>query len=208
MSQIKHIILLGPPGAGKGTFSSQIRKIKPEFIHISTGDIFRENLKNKTSLGLKAKSYIDEGKLVPDDITNNIVKNKLEELDNNSWILDGYPRNIRQTEFLSNITEISLVILLSVEPEIIIKRILGRFTCQKCNKIYNKFNIPPKIQIDECKWVCDDCGAEVVFKQRSDDTEETSKNRLDIYEDNVREIIQYYNKKGKLKEINAKCRRG
>ncbi len=204
MLQAKHIILLGPPAAGKGTFSSQIKEVIPDIVHVSTGDIFRLNLNNGTPLGLKAKEFIDKGELVPDEITNNMIKNRLDELTHQSWILDGYPRNIEQTKYLSKIIEVDLVLLLSVDDDIIKKRILGRFTCSSCKKIYNKYNIPPKKQIEENKWICDVCGVEIEFKQRSDDTENTLKKRLDVYRENIAPIIDYYNGKGKLKEINAK----
>ncbi|MBY8982589.1 MAG: nucleoside monophosphate kinase, partial [Candidatus Lokiarchaeota archaeon] len=124
MPKAEHIVLLGLPGSGKGTFSSQIKEVIPDIVHVSTGDIFRENIKNNTPLGLKAKEFMDRGALVPDEITNNMIKNRLDELVNQSWILDGFPRNIKQTKYLSDFTEIDLVLLLSVDIEIIKKRIL------------------------------------------------------------------------------------
>lgn len=198
MLKTKHYIIFGPPGGGKGTFSGQIKKIVPDIVHISTGDIFRENLKNKTPLGLKAKEYMDKGDLVPDSLTNEIVKDRLEKIKNDSWILDGYPRNLNQVEFLENIAEIDLLLLLQVSREIIFKRILGRYGCNNCGEIYNKYTLPPKVE-----GICDKCGAEIEFRQRSDDTEETLKNRLDTYEKNAKPIIKYYKKKGKLKKVDA-----
>ncbi|MBY9005569.1 MAG: nucleoside monophosphate kinase [Candidatus Lokiarchaeota archaeon] len=203
MPKVKHIILLGPPGAGKGTFSSQIKKIIPDLIHVSTGDIFRKNIKESTSLGIKAKEYMDKGELVPDEITNSMIKNRLEELDKHYWILDGYPRNIGQTKYLSGIANIDLVLLLSVDTEIIKKRILGRFTCLNCDKIYNKYTLLPKKNINENKWICDDCGKDIEFQQRTDDTEKTLNKRLDVYKTNVEPIIDFYKDKKLLKEINA-----
>ncbi len=196
MQENKHIILLGPPGAGKGTFSSQVKEVLPDIIHVSTGDIFRENLKNETPLGLKAKSYMDEGKLVPDEITNDMVKKTLDDISDKSWVLDGYPRNLNQAEFLSTITSIDSVILLSVDHKILIKRILGRYSCD-CGAIYNKFFMKPKKE-----GICDKCGERIEFKQRADDTEETLNNRLDVYEKNTKPLIDYYKDQGLVKEID------
>ncbi|MEE9378074.1 MAG: adenylate kinase [Candidatus Lokiarchaeia archaeon] len=195
---MKKIILFGPPGAGKGTFSGQIKKILPDITHISTGDIFRENLKNETPLGLKAKEYMDKGELVPDSLTNEIIKDRLEQIKDKSWILDGFPRNMNQVEFLENITEIDLLLLLQVSRDIIFKRILGRYGCKNCGEIYNKYTLPSKVE-----GKCDKCGAEIKFEQRSDDNEETLKNRLDAYEKNAKPIIKYYKKRGKLKKVDA-----
>jgi len=194
----KHILIFGPPGAGKGTFSSQIHKVFPEINHISTGDIFRENLKNQTSLGLKAKGYMDKGELVPDSLTNELVKDRLEKIVGKSWLLDGYPRNLKQAEFLDEITNVDLFLLLDVSRDIITKRILGRYSCKDCGEIYNKYTLPPKTE-----GICDKCGAEIKFEQRSDDNEETLKNRLDAYEKNAKPIIKYYKKKKLMRKINA-----
>jgi len=197
---MKKLILFGPPGAGKGTFSGQIKKILPEITHISTGDIFRENLKNETTLGLKAKSYMDKGELVPDDVTIAMVRDRLnrEDAKKNGFILDGFPRTLPQAEALSDITEIDLLLLLQVSRDIIFKRILGRYSCKSCGEIYNKYTLPPKVE-----GKCDKCGADIKFEQRSDDNEETLKNRLDAYEKNAKPLIKYYKKRGKLKKVDA-----
>jgi adenylate kinase len=194
------VVLFGPPGSGKGTFSSQINKVLPDIPHISTGDIFRENLKNETPLGLKAKEYMDKGALVPDDITIDMVADRLsrDDVKEHGFILDGFPRTLNQTEALSKITEVDLFLLLDVSRDIIKKRILGRYSCKKCGEIYNKYTLPP-----EEEGICDDCGAEIKFEQRSDDNEETLKNRLDAYEENAKPIIQYYKEKKLLKNVNA-----
>ncbi|MBY8990486.1 MAG: adenylate kinase [Candidatus Lokiarchaeota archaeon] len=204
MKKLK-LILFGPPGAGKGTFSGQIKKILPDIAHISTGDIFRENLKNETPLGLKAKSYMDKGELVPDDVTIEMVRDRLsrEDVEKSGFLLDGFPRNMSQAKALSEMTQVDFLLLLEVSRDIITKRILGRFSCGECNEIYNKYTLPPKEKIEENKWVCDKCGAEIEFKQRSDDTEDTLKNRLDTYEKNAKPVIKYYKKKGKLKKVDA-----
>jgi len=197
MSNIKHYIIFGPPGGGKGTFSGQIKKIIP-VEHISTGDIFRYNLKNETPLGLKAKEFMDKGELVPDNLTNEIIRDSLEKVKEKSWILDGYPRNLSQVEFLEEITDIDLVLLLEVSRDTIKKRILGRYSCKNCGQIYNKYTLPPQKE-----GMCDKCGAEIKFEQRSDDNEETLKTRLDTYEKNAKPIIKYYKKKKLLKKVNA-----
>ncbi len=188
---MKRLILFGPPGSGKGTFSGQLKKILPNIAHISTGDIFRENLKNNTSLGLKAKEYMDKGELVPDDVVIDMVRDRLNQEDakKNGFILDGFPRTLAQAEALSKITEIDILLLLELDRSIITKRILGRFSCPECSEIFNKYTLQPKVQKEENKWVCDKCGAEIEFKQRSDDTEETLKNRLDAYEKNATQAL-------------------
>ncbi|MFX1378075.1 MAG: adenylate kinase [Promethearchaeota archaeon] len=198
---MKKLILFGPPGAGKGTFSGQIKKVVPEIVHISTGDIFRENLKSETTLGMKAKSYMDKGELVPDDVTIEMVRDRLnkEDVKKNGFILDGFPRTLHQAEALSDITEIDLLLLLHVSRDIIFKRILGRFSCKNCGEIYNKYTLPTRVE-----GICDKCGAEIKFEQRSDDNEETLKSRLDAYEKNAKPIIKYYKKRGKLKKVDAK----
>ncbi|MBA7642072.1 adenylate kinase [subsurface metagenome] len=197
---MKKLILFGPPGAGKGTFSGQIKRILPDITHISTGDIFRENLKNETPLGLKAKSYMDKGELVPDEVVIDMVRDRLnkEDAKKNGFILDGFPRTLPQAEALSNITEIDLLLLLQVSRDIIFKRILGRYGCKNCGEIYNKYTLPAKVE-----GKCDKCGAEIKFEQRSDDNEETLKNRLDTYEKNAKPVIKYYKKRGKLKKVDA-----
>ncbi len=196
---MKKLILFGPPGAGKGTFSSQIKDVLPDIVHISTGDIFRENLKNETPLGLKAKSYMDKGELVPDDVTIEMVRERLnkEDVKKNGFILDGFPRNTTQAEALSKMQEIDRVILLNVPRDIIIKRILGRYSCLSCNEIYNKYFMKPKKE-----GICDKCGSKIEFKQRPDDTEETLKNRLEVYEKNTKPLIEYYKNQKLVKEID------
>ncbi|TFF98756.1 MAG: nucleoside monophosphate kinase [Promethearchaeota archaeon] len=198
-----HIIIFGPPGSGKGTFSGRLTNIFPQFEHISTGDIFRENLKNETPLGKKAKEYMEKGELVPNSLTNDLVKDKLEQIEEKSWILDGYPRNMNQVEFLDKHAKIDLFLLLEVPRDVIKKRILGRFSCPECGEIYNKYTLQPEKKIGNEKWICDKCGAEIEFRQRSDDSEETLNNRLDVYEENAEPIIQHYKEKDKLKKIDA-----
>lgn len=196
---MKRIVLFGPPGAGKGTFSAQIKSILPKIVHISTGDIFRENLKNETTLGLKAKAFMEKGELVPDNIVIEMIKDRMNKNDvrNNGFVLDGFPRTLSQAEALSNITHIDFVILLEVDEEIIIKRILGRYSCPNCGELYNKYFMKPKKE-----GICDKCGASITFEQRTDDNEEILRNRLDIYKENAKPLLNYYKNKGKVKEIN------
>jgi adenylate kinase len=202
---MKKLVLFGPPGAGKGTFSGQVKKVLPNIVHISTGDIFRENLKNETPLGLKAKEYMDKGELVPDDVVIDMVRDRLnqEDVKQHGFLLDGFPRTLEQAKALSNITDIDQLILLELDRSIITKRILGRFSCPECGEIYNKYTLQPKVQKGENKWICDKCGAEIEFQQRSDDTEETLKNRLDAYEKNAKPVIKYYEKKELVKKVDA-----
>ena len=196
---MKRIVLFGPPGAGKGTFSGQIKQALPEIIHVSTGDIFRENLKNETPIGLRAKKYMDRGELVPDDVVIEMVKDRLnkEDVKKEGFVLDGFPRTLSQAEALSNITEIDYVILLEVDEDIIIKRILGRYSCPNCEEIYNKYFMKPKKEE-----ICDKCGVSIKFEQRSDDNEETLRNRLNVYKENAKPVLDYYESIGKVKIIN------
>ncbi len=202
---MKRIILFGAPGSGKGTLSSQILRVLPDIVHISTGDIFRENLKNDTPLGLKAKGYMDKGELVPDEVVIDMMRDRLnqEDVKKEGCILDGFPRNMSQTKALDGIIQIDTVLLLEVEKSIIKKRILGRFGCDECGEIYNKYTLQPKVQNEENKWICDKCGAEIEFKRRSDDNEETLEKRLNVYEENAKPIINYYQEKGLLKKVEA-----
>ncbi|GAH85718.1 unnamed protein product, partial [marine sediment metagenome] len=151
-------VLFGPPGGGKGTFAGQIKRFLPKIPHISTGDIFRENLRNKTELGLKAKKYMDDGALVPDDVVTDMIKDRLSQNDvkENGFLLDGFPRTIEQAEALDEITDIDAFLLLEVSRDIIMKRLTGRVSCPKCNEIYNIYTLPPKKE-----GICDKCGAEL-----------------------------------------------
>ncbi len=191
-------VLFGPPGGGKGTFAGQIKKTLPKIPHISTGDIFRENLRNKTELGLKAKKYMDDGALVPDDVVIDMIKDRLSQNDvkENGFLLDGFPRTIEQAEALDEITDIDAFLLLEVSRDIIMKRLTGRVSCPKCNEIYNIYTLPPKKE-----GICDKCGAEL--KHRSDDTEETVNNRLDVYKKNAEPIIEHYKNKNLLQKIDS-----
>lgn len=185
-----NIIMLGAPGAGKGTISSQLQD-RYKLPHISTGDIFRENIKNQTELGKLAKSYIDKGALVPDDVTINMMLDRLDKSDcKNGYILDGFPRTIAQAEGLDvalskNNKKIDLVILVDATDDQIVERLSGRRVCEKCGATYHIVNLPPKVN-----GVCDKCGANVI--QRKDDNIEVIKDRLKTYHEQTKPLINYY----------------
>ncbi|MBD3196003.1 MAG: adenylate kinase [Candidatus Lokiarchaeota archaeon] len=202
---MKNLIVFGPPGAGKGTFSAIIQQILPNIVHISTGDILRKNIKKKTFLGLKAEEYMNRGELVPDQVVIDMIREKLKKpkVQKYGFILDGFPRTLDQAKALSDITKIDLFLLLEVPRDVIKKRILGRFSCSECGWLYNIYTLQPKEKIGKNKWICDNCGAEIEFQQRDDDTEETLEKRLDVYEENSKPIIIYYENKGILKRVYA-----
>lgn len=195
------VILLGPPGAGKGTQAKMITK-KYNIPHISTGDIFRYNIKNSTELGKLAKKYIENGILVPDDVTNKIVEDRLSRDDCKlGFLLDGYPRNVFQAnvldEFLNSINKkIDYVLNINVDNNDLIKRISGRRVCPACGASYHIETAPPKIE-----GICDKCGEKLI--QRSDDNIESVLKRLEVYEDETKPLIEYYNNKGLLHYIEG-----
>lgn len=195
------IIMLGAPGAGKGSQASRIAK-EYQLPHISTGDIFRANLKEETELGKRAKSYMDKGELVPDDITIAMLLDRIHKEDcKNGYILDGFPRTIPQAEALKEALakkdeKIDLALDVEASDELIIKRMAGRRTCPACGAIYHIVTLPPKTE-----GICDRCGADLI--QRKDDNEETVKNRLKIYHEVTEPLISYYKKEGILEEIDG-----
>lgn len=196
-----NIILLGPPGAGKGTQAAKIVE-KYGVPHISTGDIFRENIKNGTELGKKAKSYMDKGELVPDELVIEIATDRLAKDDcKNGFMLDGFPRTVHQAEKLdeflkANGRKIEYVLDIAVEKSELVARITGRRVCKACGASYHIVNIPPKKE-----GVCDVCGGELF--QRADDTEETVANRIDVYESQTMPLIDYYEKQGVISHIDG-----
>lgn len=195
------LILLGPPGAGKG---SQANKLIKEFnlTHISTGDIFRKNIKEETELGLKVKEIIKAGSLVSDELTNELVFDRLSnEGSDLNIMLDGYPRNINQAEALDkwlieNNHELTSVVYIDASIETLIERISGRRVCKDCGATYHATNFPPKVE-----GICDVCGGELF--QRPDDNEETAKQRIEIYEEQTSPLIEYYSKLGKLSKFDG-----
>jgi adenylate kinase len=192
-----NIIMLGAPGAGKGTQARQL-SLKYNIPHISTGDILRESVKNRTPLGLKAKSYLDKGKLVPDDVINDVVKERLLNDDcKNGFILDGFPRTIPQAESLNSYMPNVKVINIHVDEAELIKRLSGRRVCRKCGANYHEIYSPPTNA-----GICNMCGGELY--QRDDDTEDTIKARLQVYKNQTLPLIEYYKKKNILFTVSGK----
>ena len=198
---MKRVVLLGPPGAGKGTQATGIAE-KYNILHISTGDIFRANVKQGTPLGLKAKEYMDKGALVPDELTCDLVEDRIMQDDcKNGYLLDGFPRTVFQAEHFDNFLKskdqnIDSVVDIEVPDSAIIPRAAGRRVCRNCGKPYHVTFNPPKQE-----GVCDDCGGEVY--QRADDSEETVKNRLKVYAEQTAPLVDYYKKANVLVEING-----
>lgn len=195
------IIMLGAPGAGKGTQAKRIAG-KYQIPHISTGDIFRANIKNGTKLGKEASTYMDQGLLVPDDLVVDLVVDRIRQEDcKNGYVLDGFPRTIPQAEALDSSLaalgeSIDFAINVEVPDENIIKRMAGRRACLTCGATYHLEHIPTKIE-----GICDNCGSELVL--REDDKPETVKKRLDVYHEQTQPLIDYYNKKGILAEVDG-----
>ena len=195
------IIMLGAPGAGKGTQAKMIAD-KYDIPHISTGDIFRANIKNGTALGMEAKGYMDQGKLVPDELTVKILLDRVSKADcRGGYVLDGFPRTIPQAEVLDKaLTElndkIDFAINVDVPDENIIRRMSGRRACLNCGATYHIAHVPPKAE-----GICDRCGNELIL--RDDDKEETVKNRLTVYHEQTQPLIEYYTAKGVLKDVDG-----
>ena len=197
-----NIILMGLPGAGKGT---QAEKIVATYgiPHISTGDMFRAAMQQETELGLKAKSFMDKGELVPDEVTNGIVKERLQQADTEKgFLLDGFPRTQAQAEALDKIMaelnrSIDAVINIEVNPDILMQRLTGRIICRNCGSTYHKTNNPPKVE-----GTCDRCGSHD-FYQREDDKPETVENRIQINIEQSKPILNYYNAKGLLRNVDG-----
>ena len=196
-----NIILMGPPGAGKGTQAKLIIAAY-KLPHISTGDMFREAMKNETPLGLKAKSYIDQGHLVPDDVTIGIVEERLNQDDcKGGFLLDGFPRTIPQAEALDEMMEkmhrsIDLVIDVETPKEELIRRISGRRVCKACGAPYHVDTMKPKVD-----GVCDICGGELM--QRKDDNVSALTTRLEHYEHETKPLLDYYANKGNLVTVDG-----
>ena len=195
------LILVGPPGAGKGTQAVHLAE-HYKIPHISTGDIFRANIKGGTELGKLAQSYMDAGDLVPDSVTNSMIEDRLGQSDvGNGFLLDGYPRNVGQAEFLDGVLNakgapLDSVLELSIANDEIIKRLSGRRICRGCGASFHiHFEKPSK------DGLCDKCGGELY--QRQDDNEATIANRLNVYTEQTEPIIEYYKKAGLLKVISA-----
>ena len=191
-----NLIFLGPPGAGKGTMASRMAQDKG-IPHISTGDIFRENINNGTDLGKKVKSILDSGDLVPDELTVELVKDRLNQGDvSNGFILDGFPRTIPQAEALEDFASIDAVILFTLPDEEIVKRLSGRRVHKPSGRTYHILFSPPKVPGKD-----DVTGEELI--QRGDDSEESIRNRLDVYRKQTQPLVDFYRKKNLLKEVDA-----
>ncbi len=194
-------VLLGPPGAGKGTQAVKIVE-KYNIPHISTGDIFRENIKNGTELGKKAQEYMNKGELVPDDLVIDLATSRLLEDDcKNGFLLDGFPRTVYQAEKLDEFLDahsmkLDKVIDIEVEKEELITRLTGRRVCKKCGASYHVVNIPPKKE-----GICDICGGELF--QRDDDTVETVENRIEVYNEQTMPLVDYYKKADNIVTIDG-----
>lgn len=189
-----NIILLGAPGAGKGTQASKIKDAY-NLPHISTGDIFRENIKNQTPIGVVAKSFIDKGQLVPDEVTCKIVEERISRADcANGYMLDGFPRTIAQAEALDKIAKIDLVVNMDVDHSLLLDRLCGRRVCKNCGESYHLSRLGGRTD-------CERCGGELY--QRKDDNPETVQNRLDVYNAQTAPLIEYYTKKGVLFNVES-----
>jgi adenylate kinase len=196
-----NIILMGPPGAGKGTQAEFIKK-EYKIPHISTGDMFREAVKKGTPMGKEALKYMNEGKLVPDQVTIGIVKDRLAEDDCQAgFLLDGFPRTLIQAEALDAVLEnlgktIDAVIDITAPEPILIERMSGRVSCKECGKVYHLLFSPPAAQGQ-----CDQCSGELI--QRSDDNAETAANRLQVYMEQTRPLLDYYSDRGLLRSVDG-----
>lgn len=195
------VILLGPPGAGKGTQAERLIQAL-QIPHISTGDIFRANIKNETELGKKVKSYLNEGQLVPDELTIEIVWDRLDTKDcENGFLLDGFPRTIPQADALDKGLnergiQLNRVINIAVDKEVLVNRLAGRRVCPNCGAVYHAVNKLPKVE-----GVCDICGDKPV--QRPDDMEDTVLERIEVYESQTAPLIEYYEENGLLTSVDG-----
>ncbi|MDP2921069.1 MAG: adenylate kinase [Candidatus Omnitrophota bacterium] len=195
------IVLLGPPGAGKGTQAVMLSE-KLGFLHLSTGDILRENVKRGTDIGKKAKAFMEKGELVPDDIVIQMMLDTIKSSGKkNDFILDGFPRTVYQAKKIDAELKklklaVDIVFYFKTSISTVIKRLTGRRLCPKCGANYHIVNMPPKKQ-----GICDKCGVELY--QRKDDSEETIEKRLEVYENQTKELIDYYSAQGILKELSG-----
>lgn len=194
------LILLGAPGSGKGTIAGEISK-KFGISHVSTGDLFRKNIKGNTALGQEAQAYMNKGELVPDELTIRMLEDRFSEADvENGFLLDGFPRNIAQADALQELLQgrnekLDVALNVFVPYNIIKERISGRRICSNCGEAFNIYFDKPKEE-----GICDKCGSELI--QRSDDNEETVAKRLETYEEQTKPLIEYYEKLGILKTID------
>ena len=198
---MKNLVFLGPPGAGKGTYAKALKE-RLGIPHISTGDMFRETARSGTELGKRIKEIMERGDLVPDELVNEMVRERLSRDDcRNGFILDGYPRTVAQAEALDGIledmgTQLTYAIFFDVPEEVVVKRLTNRRICPKCGRIYNLLTMPPKE--DE---LCDVCKVKLI--QREDDREDVVRRRYKVYMESTLPVIEYYKKREKLEEIDG-----
>jgi len=192
-----NVLILGAPGAGKGTQSDNIVS-EYGVDHVTTGDALRANKEMDIShLGLEYDTpgeYMDKGELVPDEVVNEIVETALDEAD--GYVLDGYPRNIEQAEHLSAMTDLDVVLYLDVDEDVLVERLTGRRVCEECGATFHVDFDPP-----EEEGVCDECGGDLY--QREDDTEETARERIRVYEDNTAPVVEFYDDRGELARVDG-----
>lgn len=193
---MNNFIFLGPPGAGKGSLAVKVAE-DYKIPHISTGDIFRANIKAQTPLGVKVKAIIDSGSLVSDELTFELVKDRLAQDDcKNGYILDGFPRTIPQAEMLEKLVADVKVVNFEIKDEIVIRRLSTRRVCKACGANFNVLTLPPKVE-----GVCDKCGGELY--QRDDDKQESILHRMDVYREQTEPLINFYKEKGKITDLDA-----
>ncbi len=193
---MNNFIFLGPPGAGKGSLAVKVAE-DYKIPHISTGDIFRANIKAQTPLGVKVKAIIDSGSLVSDELTFELVKDRLAQDDcKNGYILDGFPRTIPQAEMLEGLVSDVKVVNFEIKDEIVIRRLSTRRVCRACGANFNVLTLPPKVE-----GICDKCGGELY--QRDDDKQESIMHRMDVYREQTEPLINFYKEKGKITDLDA-----
>jgi adenylate kinase len=191
-----NIVLLGPPGVGKGTYAEILSK-KYSIPKISVGDLFRKAIKDETELGKRIKGYVSSGNLVPDETAVELVKNRLKEDDcTKGFLLDGYPRTVAQAQAMEKFKKVNVALNFVAPDEVILTRLGGRRTCSQCGAVYHIKNIPPKVE-----GICDRCSGKLI--QRSDEKPEVIKNRLVVYREKTKPVVDYLRKKGLLADIDA-----
>jgi adenylate kinase len=195
-----NVILIGPPGSGKGTQAELLRE-KNGFVHYSTGEVFRDSIARKTPVGLEVEEYVTSGKLVPDDVVLRVVNAFVAEHEGKPALFDGFPRTIPQAKGLDKVlaeyrVTVDMAVLVNLPDDEVVKRLTARRQCRKCSKIYNLSFKPSKVA-----GVCDDCGGELY--QRKDDSEETIRGRLAVYHQQTEPVLLYYSEQGKLERIDG-----